>query len=127
MAYIEGQQHCTDWLGEIGLSADQRTCIEVLCAGLGSAIYKVPTNWKKMERIGTKGLKLSLNKGGLSTFDFDELTGLVIHAHKELVRVSIIPSGPRMLGVTLFKRQADGRMNERHPGIADLVERATSS
>ena len=80
-----------------------------------------------MERIGVKGLKLSLSKSGLSTFDFDELTGLVIHAHKELVRVSIIPSGPRMLGIMLFKRHADGGMSERHPGIADLIARASAS
>ena len=126
MAYIQGQKHCTDWLSDHSLSKDQRTCIEVLCAGMNAAIYNIPTNWNRMEKIGSKGIKLSLHLNGLSTFDFGELTGLVVHAHKERVRVTICPSGPRMLGVMLFKRHADGEINERHPGVDDLVKRLSA-
>lgn len=122
MAYVEGKEHCTDWLSDKTLNPDQRTCIEVLCVGLGVSIYNIPTNWKKMERHYS-GVTLSVHTSGFSTYDFDELTGLVVAAHKERVRVSIMPSGPRMLKIMLRKRKEEGSMSARHPGLSDLVER----
>jgi hypothetical protein len=123
MAYIPGEKHCTDWLGDKPMSNDQRTCIEVLCGGLNTAIYNIPTNWKKMQRIGDRGIIVSIRTSGLSTYDWDELTGIVIAAHKELVRVSVMPGGPKMLTIMLVKRQATGEMSQRHPDIDDLISR----
>jgi hypothetical protein len=61
---------------------------------------------------------------GLSTFDFDYLTRLVVLAHDRCVRVAIVSSAPRRLGLTLHRRAGrEGAMHERHPTIEEAVER----
>ena len=59
---------------------------------------------------------------GLATFDFDLLTRLVIAAHDEAVRVSIVPSGPRLLKIQLWPRTRVGSMAKRHPTIEEAIE-----
>ncbi len=60
---------------------------------------------------------------GLSTFDFDRLTRLVLAAHDCCVRVEIDSSGPRMLKLRLHPRQGrEGEMWQRHPTMEELLE-----
>ena len=65
---------------------------------------------------------------GLSSFDFEDLTRLVFLAHDMCVRIEIIQSGPRRIGIAMWQRRArDGSSMERHPTIdqalADWRER----
>lgn len=63
---------------------------------------------------------------GLSTYDFDRLTSLVLLAHRDSVRIVIASSGPRMVKVIAHRRKpmAPGqRMWEGHPTLDDLITR----
>jgi len=58
----------------------------------------------------------------LSTFDFDYLTRLVVLAHDRCIRVELVQSGPRRIGIVLHKREGrDGQVRARHPTIEDAI------
>jgi hypothetical protein len=62
--------------------------------------------------------------GSVSTFDFDELTRLVVAAHAVRCRVEIESHGPRMLRFWLSEREdsADKHFYRHHPGVEDLEQ-----
>jgi hypothetical protein len=61
--------------------------------------------------------------GQLSTFDFDELTRLVISAHDLCIRASVAASGPGMVKIMLHDRKTrEGRMYDRHPTIEQAIQ-----
>lgn len=69
------------------------------------------------------GIKINTWNPRLATYDFDGLTRLVLLAHDNMIRVEVIPSGPRMVGLSLHKRhKRDGSMFERHPTIEAALE-----
>lgn len=64
--------------------------------------------------------------GSMSTYDFDELTRLVIAAHEERVRVTIGPASPKYIRLMFHNRtksyhDLSARMWERHPTIEEAV------
>ena len=67
------------------------------------------------------GIKVSV-PDGWSTFDFDQLTRLVVACHQWCVRVEVVASSPRRLGLCLWKRKREGLMYQRHPTIYDAVD-----
>jgi len=57
-----------------------------------------------------------------ATFDFNNLTEMVMAAHEHCVRVEIRGSGPRQLCLLLHPRKARvGTMFERHPTIGQAL------
>ncbi|MBA4718948.1 MAG: hypothetical protein HRO68_07610 [Nitrosopumilus sp.] len=60
--------------------------------------------------------------GGMSTFDSDKLTTLVILAHELAVRVDVKPCSFRYLDIFFSERQREGRFYERHPSIEEAVK-----
>jgi hypothetical protein len=95
------------------MSDDQWYCAEMV-AELVGGFHHV---YGKFHPYG-KGIKTSVFTGWLSTFDFDRLTRLVFLAHDRCVRVDVVSSGPRLVGLTLHRRHSrEGRMYERHPTI----------
>lgn len=59
---------------------------------------------------------------GLSTFDFDLLTRLVILAHDECVRLDISQSSPKRLKLLFHDRERSGDLTRRHPTIEEAVQ-----
>ena len=58
----------------------------------------------------------------LATFDFDELTRLVLSAHHHCVRAELQPNGPRGIKILLTARDGrKGGMFERHPDIREAI------
>lgn len=62
--------------------------------------------------------------GDLSTWDWDQLTNLVLYAHAHRVRVELSGASPRHLRVCLHAREATGSTTERHAGLVELAEMA---
>jgi len=58
----------------------------------------------------------------LSTWDWNQLTNVVLYAHAHRVRVELSPAPPHRLRVCLHAREATGSTTERHPGLVELVE-----
>lgn len=55
-----------------------------------------------------------------STFDNNELTRLVILAHKHFMRVEISPASPNYLKIIIFKRDLNNKF-AAHPSLDDLI------
>lgn len=58
----------------------------------------------------------------VSTYDYDQLTRLVVSAHDECIRVAIKNSGPGMIKIQLWARKRGGSMTERHPTIEEAIK-----
>lgn len=61
--------------------------------------------------------------GGVSTYDFDEMTRLVFAAHEYCCRVEISQGGPRGLKIFVSDRNRGGGNTERHPTIEEALDR----
>jgi hypothetical protein len=102
-----------DWMTE-----DQKFCADMF-AGVMRGYHHVSGTFKPCGR----GIKVHVCDNGLATADFDKLSRLVIRAHDAMVRVALIPSGPRRLGFTLHRRfTRDGGIGERHDTIEAAIE-----
>lgn len=66
------------------------------------------------------GIKATLY-GGISTFDSEGLTRLVVLAHDRCIRAEIVSSNPCRIGLELFKRKREGMRHERHPTMEDAI------
>lgn len=76
----------------------------------------------RVKEWGT-GIAYSDSTRGLSTFDFSNLTRLVLLAHQRCIRVEIAPSGPGLIKIILHKRKGtEGQSHERHPDLNGLIE-----
>jgi hypothetical protein len=62
--------------------------------------------------------------GGMSTYDFDFLTRLVMFAHDRCIRVEVGSSGPRLVKLLLHRRHTrDGNIVESHPTMEKALEK----
>ncbi len=68
------------------------------------------------------GWSVNHDRGGLSTYDYDQLTRLVL-AHDKLIRVEVSPSSPRHLKIAIWQREKEGSMSRRHPNLQTAIER----
>jgi hypothetical protein len=59
---------------------------------------------------------------GIATFDFDQLTRLVMGCHYYCVRMEIAQSSPRRVKLYFHDRKREGGVMDRHPGIDELFE-----
>lgn len=57
--------------------------------------------------------------GELSTYDWDQLTRLVVAAHALAVRVEISAASPRYVRLRLSEREREGDMTRRHPTLEE--------
>lgn len=71
------------------------------------------------------GLGWSVNhdRGEMATFDFSQLTKLVVMGHDRCIRVGIHAVRNGIIQITIWKRQREGSMSERHPTLEQAVEK----
>lgn len=125
MSDTQSSDHCSRWSGipQAGLTDFHRKAIGILVRSFRTGVYNLPINWERARLSGGKWPTLSVNIrcDGLATWDFDQLTRLVLAAHDECVRVQVAPSSPRYLRISMSPRARSGGMSERHPTIEDAV------
>ena len=101
-----------DWMSD-----DQFLCFLMLGA-LFRGFHHIPTEPKEHG----SGIEINFRPHSLATFDFDQLTRLVLLSHDWGVRADIGGSGPAMIKLVLHKRhKRDGSMCERHPTIEQAI------
>ncbi len=66
-------------------------------------------------------IEVSFYSGGMSTFDFDDLTRLVFLAHHLAIRVCIKPCNMRYLRLAFTRRSRAGDLFQRHPDLDEAV------
>lgn len=76
---------------------------------------------QKVHEFG-RGWMVKHDRGDLATYDFNDLTRLVLMAHRDCYRASIMNHGPRAMKIAIWKRQRNGSMSQRHPTIEQAIE-----
>lgn len=69
-----------------------------------------------------RGWCLNIN-GSIATYDDSTVTRLVLLAHKECVRVEIIPASSSYLKIAIWQRQRTGSIYDRHPSMEDTLKK----
>lgn len=104
--------HRKDWMTD-----DQWECAQMFADVVGG-FHHVAGTFKPWG----DGIKVSVFSSRWATFDFDGLTRLVVLAHDRMIRVAVVPSGPRMIGFEMWKRHTrEGSMFERHPTMEQAI------
>ena len=108
----EDQSHREPWMTD-----DQWACAQMF-AGVCRGFHHVTGKFKKCG----SGIEVHISANGFATYDFDTLTRLVVRAHDAMIRAEIVPSGPRRIGIAMWKRHTrEGCMGKRHPTIEDAI------
>jgi hypothetical protein len=78
--------------------------------------------WRARRPFG-EGVSVT-HYAGMSTYDYDELTRLVVAAHDEAVRVDLIGASHGYIRIGLTPRLRDGSLYDSHPTIEAAIEKA---
>lgn len=106
---------------KLTLTDFQKKAVELMCRSQKCGAYDLGC-WKKAD-WGTKRVSFTIYSFGLSTYDFDELTKLVIGAHEMMIRVSISASKKNHIVITFQERTArEGETWLKHPTIEQAIE-----
>lgn len=76
----------------------------------------------KIKRCGTNGWEVK-HYGSVATTDFNEITRLVLMAHRDCIRVSIAPYNFREMRLMIHKRARGGCIYTCHPTIEEAIEK----
>lgn len=105
------------------LTVFQKTAVRVLVDGMGTGVYNIPIRWDSVDWEWGSGVAFVVYCDGWSTFDFSQLTRLVISAHDHCVRVEVAPRAPNYMRVAIHQRKGrEGSMYERHPTIEQAIK-----
>jgi len=110
---------------EIKLNAFQQKVVVMLDRCLGG-IHNFPGNlfyqgkgdplpWSRPEFV-----EVTIYKA-LSTYDFNELTYMVIMCHDDTIRMQITPCNMQYLTLMFHERKREGSNFERHPTIEQAI------
>lgn len=107
------------WLAApVELNAFQRRAFDILGI-VGGGIYNCPISWNAV--TWAPRYIVAPWYGAFSTWDFKEMTRLVLLCHDARIRGSISPGAPRHLDIALHERVADGCISVRHPSLDEAV------
>lgn len=125
MTPIEHENHCSRWSGipQAKQTDFTRLAIGLLVKAFRTGVYNLRINWSKVDWRYGNGVSFVLGyQPSLATYDFDQLTRLVIGAHEECIRIEVEPHGFGYLRINMWPRKTrTGSMSERHPTIEDAV------
>ena len=103
---------------------DQAACFQLLSDWRGGD-HHCP---RRVETAGPRGITCCIF-GGIATYDFAQLTALVVLAHDRCIRVEINGAAPNYLRLLIHRRY--GRTGdsawERHPTLEEHVQRLRPS
>lgn len=68
------------------------------------------------------GWHVKHDRGELSTFDFSDLTRLVIMAHDYCYRVGLQAHAKNTITIAIWKRDREGSISRRHPTLEQAIE-----
>lgn len=125
MVDFNHEEHCSRWSGipQAKQTDFTRRAVGLLVSAFRTGVYNLPVNFKNVDWRYGNGVSFTLySANGLATYDFDNLTRLVIGAHDECIRVEIEPRTFRHLRINMWPRKGrTGAMFERHPTIEDAI------
>ena len=67
------------------------------------------------------GWMVNHDRGSLATYDFNQLTWLVLMAHEKCIRVEINPIRNGILQIKLHQREREGTITTAHPTIEAAI------
>lgn len=110
----------------VDIPADVNAAAERVLARSFGGIHHVE-GWGRREYHGPNTILVRIHTppGGLSTYDFDQLTRLVVAAHDEHVRLALHPGGPYgfKLVMTLRREWQTPTITDGHPTMEQALER----
>jgi len=76
----------------------------------------------EVKPYGYDGWYIFCNTGlSFATTDFNNLTRLVLMAHRDLIRAEIKTHSPGRLKICIWQRQAEGDLTKRHPDLPEAI------
>lgn len=82
--------------------------------------HHIPGNEPKQSGYGWS---VHHDRGGMSTFDYSDLTRLVLMAHKNCIRADVSAIRNGIIKITIWKRYRDAKdISMRHPTIEQAIE-----
>lgn len=101
------------------LGPDFRANVERWCDRVFRGIYHIS---RELKRAQFDGFNFTFcHYGVVATYDFDELTRMVICAHDLCLRLEVSAAAPKYLRISLSQRTPDGDYYHRHPTIEEAV------
>lgn len=92
-----------------------------------AGIYHLnPTSLRRVDWTNPSHIACNIDRT-LSTFDFAELTYLVVLCHDRCIRFSLAGNGPRHMEMLFHQRQREGSVSRRHPTMEDAIQSIRSS
>jgi hypothetical protein len=108
------------------LSPEHVRCVDT--SGAIAAPHNLPLagdDWLDVEwRPKSMRIIVRADMRGLATTDADHLTGLVLRAHQNLVRVDLAPHSFHYLSIWFHARTLEGDNMVRHPSLEELADKA---
>lgn len=118
------ENHCSYWSGipQEPQTEFTRRAIGILCKGFRTGPWNLLINWKRVDWHYGNGVSFVVRSNSLATWDFDQLTRLVIGAHDECIRLEISPCSFQYIRISMWPRKGrEGPMHSRHPTIEDAI------
>jgi hypothetical protein len=119
------EDHCSRWGGipQAKQTEFTRRAIGLMVAAFRMGVYNLPVLWNRVDWRYGNGVSFILgNRPALASWDFNQLTRLVIGAHDDCIRVEVEPHGFGYLKINMWPREGrEGSMSKRHPTIEEAV------
>lgn len=116
--YIKDRVSCPERVTEV-----HSNLIDTFVEGMNNGIYNLGISWKSM-RIGNSWVEFNIYSTGLSTFDDNQLTRLVLLAHERCQRIVVAPCNFKLLKITISQRvpyEAGSWASQYHPTLEQAL------